>query len=223
MDVGHIGPLMAQQTGYRKMGIQTAHTVVDQLLVLLSGIGMSKSMEGQGTIGVLLKIATIGVNEKLQLVNGPVGGHTVRYQQLVAAWGSFQLLFQMGSDAFIFDGNGAHLAALALDGDGVFFQSLLCRGSINAEALMDAQTGETAQIESQNVIPPVIAQGPAKHLVELHIAPCSVHTAEAPLLQLHAQFIIGGELILGIAHLIMEETDGRQVGLDGTGSEVVLL
>ena len=88
---------------------------------------------------------------------------------------------------------------------------------------MDAQTGETPQIEGQNVIPPVIAQRPAQHLVELHIAPGTVYAAKAPPLQLHAQFIVGGQLVLGIAHLIMEETDGRQIGLDGAGSEVVIL
>lgn len=71
---------MAQQLGHRKVGIQTAHTAVDQLPVLLGGVGVPKSMEGQGTVGILLKITAIGIDEKLKLMDGPVSRHTVRNQ-----------------------------------------------------------------------------------------------------------------------------------------------
>ena len=141
----------------------------------------------------------------------------------MAALRSFQLLFQMCGDALILDGNGAHLAALALDGDGVFTQSLLGSSGINSETFVDAQTSETPQIEGQNVIPPIIAQRSAQHLVELHIAPGAVYAAKAPPLQFYAQFIVGGQFVLGIAYLIMEETDGRQICFDGAGSEAVIL
>lgn len=47
-------------------------------------------------------------------------------------------------------------------------------------------------MEDQNVVPPIIAQSPAQHLVELHIALGVVHAAKTPPLQLHTQLIIGG-------------------------------
>ena len=47
---------------------------------------MSKSVESQRTIGVLLKILAVGVDEKLKLIDGAIGGEFVRYQKLVSAF-----------------------------------------------------------------------------------------------------------------------------------------
>ena len=145
INVGHVGPLMAQQTGDLKMGVQSTCAALDQFHVLLRGVGVSKSMEGQRTISILLKIITIGVDEKLKLIDGAVGGGFVRHQQLVSAFGAFQLLSHGDGDLLI-DGNGADLAAFAPDGDSVLTQCLFCRGRVNAEALVDTQTGEASQI-----------------------------------------------------------------------------
>ena len=63
----------------------------------------------------------------------------------------------------------------------------------------------------------------SKLTVELRITPGAVHAAEVTPLQFHAQFIIAGKLILGLAHLIMEETDSGQLGLDGAGLLIFVL
>ena len=87
---------------------------------------------------------------------------------------------------------------------------------------MDAEPGVTGQVEGKNVIPMLRGQGPAQHMVELLCAPCAVHTAEAPALQLDSQFAVGGQRILGVAHFVMEEADGCQICFYG-GSRLPML
>ena len=88
---------------------------------------------------------------------------------------------------------------------------------------MDAQTGIPGQIEGQDEVIAVLGQCPAQHFIELDVAPGAVHLAETPPLQFHSQLVIGGQLILGPAHFVVEEPDGRQIGLDGGGGLAALL
>ena len=55
-----------------------------------------------------------------------------------------QQLFQFDGNTFI-DGHGANLAAFTLDGDGVFTEGLFPDGCVDAEALVDAQSGVPGQ------------------------------------------------------------------------------
>src|SRR5699024_5961032 len=50
VDIGHIRPLMAQQPGHREVGVQSAHALVHQFLILLRCKGVAKSVEGQGRV-----------------------------------------------------------------------------------------------------------------------------------------------------------------------------
>ena len=80
--------------------------------------------------------------ELLQAVDGLVGGHIVRHKQFMAPLGACQLTPQRNGDLLV-DGDGADLAALALDGDGVLPKGLLCRGGVDAETLVDAEPSVT--------------------------------------------------------------------------------
>ena len=51
----------------------------------------------------------------------------------------------------------------------------------------------------------------------------AVHAAKATPLQFHGQLVITGESVFGPAHLVVEEPDGGQVGLDGAGRLAILL
>ena len=62
-----------------------------------------------------------------------------------------ELLPQSDGDGVI-DGDCADLAAFAFDGDGVLAERVFRNGRVDAEALVDTQTGVSRQIESQNVI-----------------------------------------------------------------------
>ena len=149
---------------------------------------LTLSVDGSGMMEVEWTPA-LTLPEELQFENYS----TAEELEAVAAWLLEEYRDLIGME---------HPAAVLFGGDRDI------RGGVDTETLMDAQPGEASQIEGQNVVPPVIPQRPTQHLVELHIAPGAIHATEAPLLQLHAQFIIGGQLVLGIAHLIMEEADG---------------
>ena len=59
--------------------------------------------------------------------------------------------------------------------------------------------------------------------VELPDAPGAVHTAKAATLQFHRQLVIGGQTVFCPLHLVVKETNARQVGLDGRGGLFSLL
>ena len=138
VNIGYIRPLMAQQPGHREVSVQSAHALVHQFLILLRCKGVAKSVKGQGKVRFYLNAVSMRHDEQLQAVDGLVGGHIVRYQQLVAPLGVCQLTPQGNGDLLV-DGDGADLAALALDGDGVLPKGLLCRGGVDAETLVDAE------------------------------------------------------------------------------------
>ena len=127
VDVGHIRALMAQQPGHREVSVQSAHALVHQFLILLRCKGVAKSVKGQGRVRLYLNAASMRRDEQLQAVDGLVGRHFVRHQQFVAPLGACQLTPQGNGDLLV-DGNGADLAALALDGNSVLPKGLLCGG-----------------------------------------------------------------------------------------------
>ena len=51
----------------------------------------------------------------------------------------------------------------------------------------------------------------------------AVHAAKATPLQFHGQLLVGKQLILGLAHSVVEELNGCQVGLNGGGGLAALL
>ena len=108
---------MAQQPGHREVSVQSAHALIHQFLILLRCKGVAKSVKGQGRVRFYLNAASMRHDEQLQAVDGLVGGHIIRHQQLVAPLGVCQLTPQGNGDLLV-DGDGADLAALALDGDG---------------------------------------------------------------------------------------------------------
>ena len=123
------------------MSVQRALAVVDQFLILLRGIGMAKPMEGHRAVRIHIPhFVPVLHNEELQMVDGPIRRHLIRHQQLMTPWRALQLLPHGDGDLLV-DGNRSYLAALALDGDGVFPKCPLRRGGVDAEALVDTEAG----------------------------------------------------------------------------------
>ena len=136
---------MAQQLRDTQTGAERAHAAVNGLLIGSGGEAVAQAMMGHGTGGVLvLNLGPHLIDILLEPGDGDVGGHAVRDKQLVAPGCDSQQLFQLNGNTFV-DGHGADLAALALDGDGVFPEGLFRRGCINAEALVDSQSGVPGQ------------------------------------------------------------------------------
>ena len=162
-------------------------------------------------------------DKELQMIDGPVRMHTFRHQQLLSPRCLLQQFFQHHGDPFVLNRDSTYLAALALDGNSILPQSLFRRGGVNAEALVDAQTGVPGQVQGENVIPVIHGISLHEQLVELNIAPGTIRSAKAAPLQFHSQLIVGWKLILGCAHLIVEEPDRRKIRLDGAGGLAVLL
>ena len=167
------------------MGVQRCHAAIDEGCVLFSGVGMSQPMEGNTPVrcGGVADSITVAKDELLHAIDGPVGGNAVRHQQLVSAFGFVQQPLQHHRNTVVLDGDDAYLAALAFYGEGVFTQCALRRSGVQAEALMDAQTGVTSQIQSKDVVLPLLRHGAADQLAELRVRPCAVLLPEAAALQ----------------------------------------
>ena len=105
------------------------------------GVGMTKPVEGYRAVRIRIPhLIPVPHDEELQVVDGPVRGHIIGHQRLMSPWCVLQLLPHGDGDLLV-DENRPHLAALALDGDGVFPERPLRRGGIDAEILMDTQAG----------------------------------------------------------------------------------
>ena len=210
---------MSQQAGHSEMGIQGRHAAIDERCVLFGGVGVPQSMEGNAPVrcGGVADGVTVAEDELLHAVDDPVGGNTVRHQQLVAAFRFFQQPLQHHRDAVVLNGNDTHLAALAFYGEGAFTQRTLRRGGVHAEALMDAQTGIASQIQGEDVVLPLLRHGAADQLAELRVRPCAILLPEAAAFQGNAQFFITRQRITWMRHLVMEEANGGEVGFDGAG------
>lgn len=131
VDVGHIGPLVAQQPGHGEVGAQGAPAAVNQFPVLLRRIGVAKPVKRQGPVGTWIPhLVPVFHDEELQQVDGPVRVHIVGHQQFLAPERAVRLFPHGDGDLFV-DRNGADLTTLALDGDGVFPEGLLLHGGVN--------------------------------------------------------------------------------------------
>lgn len=158
IDISHIRPLMAQQTGDFKMSVQRALAAARQLLVLLRRIGMAKPMEGHRAVRIHIPhFVPVPHDEELQMVDSPIRGHVIGHQQLMSPWRALQLL-PHGNGNLLIDGDSPHFAALALDGDGVLPKRPLCRGGVDAEALVDTQASIPGQVQSKDEVITVIGQ-----------------------------------------------------------------
>ena len=141
LDVGHIRPFMPQQAGDLKMGVQRTLAAVDQFLVLLRRVCMAKPMEGHRAVGIHIPhLIPMLHNEELQMVNGSIRRHIIRHQKLMPPRRALQLPAHGDGDLLV-DGDSPHLAALALDGDGVLPERPFRRGGVDAETLMDTEAG----------------------------------------------------------------------------------
>ena len=201
------------------MGVQGRHAAIDERSVLFGGVGVPQSMKGNASVrcGGVTDGITVAEDELLHAVDGPVGGYTVRHQQLVAAFRFLQQPLQHHRDAVVLDGDDTHLAALALYGEGIFTQGTLRRSGVYTETLVDAQTGIASQIQGEDVVLPLLRHGAANQLAELRVRPCTILLPEAAALQRNAQFFIARQRITGMGHLIVEKSDGGEVGFDGAG------
>ena len=186
---------------------------------------MPQSMEGDAPVRCC-RVAdgvTVADDKLLHTVDGSVSGGAIRHQQLVTAFGFLQQPLQHHRDAVVLDGNNTHLAALAFHGEGVFTQRTFRRGSVHAEALVDAQTGVAGQIQGENVVLPLLCHGEADQLAKLGVRPCTILLPEAAAFQRNAQFFIVRQRVAGMGHFIVEETNGGEVSLDGAGRLALLL
>lgn len=194
-------------------------SVLDPSLLYRSGVGRGNSSGGQK---IHLPHFIPVFYKKLQQNDGPVSGHLVRHQQFMAPRRTTQLLPHSDGDLFI-DRNGTDIVAFPLDDDGVFPESPLCRGSVNAETLVDAKAVVPGQIEGQDEVIAILGKRLAQHLLKFRHAPSAVHAAESAPLQFHSQFLIVRQRILGPAHLIVEKLDGGTICLDRGGRLPALL
>jgi len=207
------------------MGVQRCHAAIDEGSVLFGGVGMPQPMEGNASVrcGGVADGITVAEDKLLHSVNGPVGGNAVRHQQLVAAFRFLQQSLQHHRDTAALDGDDTNFTALAFHGEGIFTQRTLRRGGVHAEALMDTQTGVAGQIQGENVVLPLLRHGAADQLAELRVRPCAILLPEAAAFQGDAQSFVVRQRIAGMGHLIVEKSDGGEVGLDGAGRLALLL
>ena len=214
---------MAQQLGYTEAGAERTHAAVDQFLVCSGGEAVAQAVVGHRTGGILvLNPRPYLIDVLLEPGNGDVGGYAVRDKQLVAPLGDSQQLFQLKGNTFV-DGYNAGLATLSFDCDCVFPEGLFRRGCINAEALVDAQSGVPGQAGDGGKVLVIVCQTRRQKTMKLLDAPGTVHPTEAAALQLHRQFVVGGQAVFCPLHLVVKETNARQVGLDGRGGLFPLL
>ena len=206
------------------MRVEGRLSAVGELPVLVAGESVTEPVKRQRTgIALVPDFGAVLRNELLQLRDGDIGAFTFRHQQLVAAWRDCQQLLQHHRHALILDRNGADFAAFAFDRNCVFPEGLLRGGGVDAEALMDAQTAEAGEVQCEDVVLPMLHRGHGQHPVELRRGPGAVYPTEAPALQIDTQLAVVRQTVLCVLHLVVEEADGRQVGLDGAGGFALFL
>ena len=81
---------------------------------------------------------------------------------------------------------------------------------------MDTEAGITGQVQCEDEVIAVNRQCLAQHLVEFSIAPGAVILSEPAAFQCDTQLVVGMQSVL-VIHLVMEESDGRQICFNGTG------
>ena len=119
-------------------------------------------------------------------------------------------------------GNGADLAALALDCQLAGFDGAQGGRGIQPENLMNAQAAVPCQTDRGSVVLASFAPCLADHAVDFLIAPCAVGFAKRAPFQIEHR--IGRKLgVLAAGQLIVEKADGGEVGLDGGCCAAVFL
>lgn len=183
---------MAQKLRDTQTGAERTHAAIDQFLVGPGGETVAQAVVGHGAGGTfILDLRSHLIDVLLEPGNGDVGGHAVRDKQLVSPGRDCQQLFQFDGNALV-DRDSADLAALALDCDGVFPEGLFRRGCINAEALMDAQSGVPGQAGDGGVILMAVRHTVCQKSVKLWDTPGAVYPTKPPALQPHRQFVVRG-------------------------------
>ena len=81
---------------------------------------------------------------------------------------------------------------------------------------MDTEASIASQVQSKDEVITVNRQSLTQHLVELRHAPGAVILSEPAAFQCDTQLVVGMQSVL-VIHLVMEESDGRQICFNGTG------
>lgn len=88
---------------------------------------------------------------------------------------------------------------------------------------MDAQSGVPSETGDGGKVLMAVRHAVCQKPVKLRDTPSAVYPTEASALQLHRQFVVGGQAVFYPLHLIMEKADGRQISLDSGGGFSPLL
>lgn len=124
VDMRYIGPLVPQELRHPQAGVEGTDTAVQQLPPGPGGVVVAQTIMGHGPGGVfVLNLGPYLIDILLELGDGVMGLHNLRHKQLVAPGRDSQEFLELNADAVI-DGHCADLSSLALDGDGVFPESL---------------------------------------------------------------------------------------------------
>ena len=215
------GPLMSKQAGDGEMCVQAAHAVFRELTVLFGGVGVAQTVERQRTLGVFISHSLpVADDELLHSLHSDVRGQIVRNQQLAAVPRFGKQETQRHGNPRILNRNRANLATLAFNRDGLFTESLSRGRRVNAETLVQAQSGEPRQSKRAGVMVLVGHKRDGEHLVKFLRAPGAVSPAKGTLFQFDGQFAVVREAILRIVHFVVEEADFRQIRLDRAGGFV---
>ena len=214
INVGDVGTLMAQKAGNLIMGVGGRNAAVDQLLIGPGGVSMPQAVVGHRAGGIRIPdLISDGTDKLLEAAHGDVGGDIIGDKQLMASGGDGQHFLQLSADALI-DGDASDLAALSLDGDGSGTEGIFRHRGVQAEAFVNAEPDIIGQSGHGGVVLMTGVPAFEEEQAKLPPAPGAVYTAEAAPLQLDGQVAVAGKRVLGV-HLIMEEANGRQIGLDG--------
>lgn len=102
-----------------------------------------------------------------------------------------QQFFQFNGNTFI-DGCGASLAALALDGNGLFPEGLFRNSCVDAVSLIDTQSNVLGQAGDGGKVLMAVRHTDRQKAMELPDTPGSAYPVKAAALQLRCQFVVRG-------------------------------
>ena len=104
----------------------------------------------------------------------------------MTALSSGQQLTEHHENTLVLNGDGAHLAALAFHGEGVFSQCPFRCRCVYAEALVDTKSCMAPKVEGKNEVITVFGHRLAEQTIELRPTPSVVELPKPTELQLNA-------------------------------------
>ena len=152
VSAGHIGPLMAQETGDLIPGVKGTIPALDLLLVGVSGIGVPQAVVGHGPVRIrVLDLRPYSADELLKPVDSDVSGDTFWDEQLLPPGCDSQHFLQLNADALV-DGYAPDFAAFTFDSEVPGEEGIFCRCRVQTEALVDAESGIVGQGGDSGII-----------------------------------------------------------------------